>query len=222
MLVLRASGASAVLIGAGLGLHLALTQSLLFALVAAVAPPDLRGTAFGVFNLVSGVALLVASGLAGLLWDLAGPAWTFYAGAAFTLVAWIGMLLRRRNLLALQVARTASTTGSARRTSRTTRRARTADAVAAACEQLDAILHQREADAGLIERAAGRIAIHLAQKRPALGEVVLARGAPGECRELAAALDCAGVDVDAGRAAGMIERHEPQRRQLRKPLCSRP
>ena len=102
------------------GLHLALTQSLLSALVAAVAPPDLRGTAFGVFNLVSGVALLVASGLAGLLWDLAGPAWTFYAGAAFTLVAWIGMPLPSQPARAL-VARTASTTGSARRTSRTTR-----------------------------------------------------------------------------------------------------
>ena len=91
-----------VLIGAGLwGLHLALTQGLLSALVAAVAPPELRGTAFGVFNLVSGGALLVASALAGLLWDLAGPAWTFYAGAAFTLAAWIGMLMRRRDLPAL-------------------------------------------------------------------------------------------------------------------------
>ena len=102
LVLARAGGAPAVLIGAGLwGLHLALTQGLLSALVAAVAPPELRGTAFGVFNLVSGGALLVASALAGLLWDLAGPAWTFYAGAAFTLAAWIGMLMRRRDLPAL-------------------------------------------------------------------------------------------------------------------------
>lgn len=102
LVLARASDALGVLAGAGLwGLHLALTQGLLSALVAAVAPADLRGTAFGVFNLVSGVALLVASALAGLLWQAAGPAWTFYAGAAFTLVAWVGMLSRRRDLPAL-------------------------------------------------------------------------------------------------------------------------
>lgn len=95
----QASGAAGVLIGAGLwGLHLALTQGLLSALVAAVAPADLRGTAFGVFNLVGGIALLLASMLAGLLWDSVGPAWTFYAGAAFTLVAWIALVMRRRDL----------------------------------------------------------------------------------------------------------------------------
>ena len=74
-----------MLAGAALwGLHMGLTQGLLAALVAAAAPADLRGTAFGVFNLVCGVALLVASVLAGWLWDALGPAFTFYAGAAFT------------------------------------------------------------------------------------------------------------------------------------------
>ena len=84
--------------GARWGLHLALHAGLLSALVAAVAPADLRGTAFGVFNLVSGIALILASVLAGLLWDVVGPAWTFYAGAAFTLVAWIALVVRRRDL----------------------------------------------------------------------------------------------------------------------------
>ena len=51
--------------------------------MAETAPADLRGTAFGFFNLVSGLALLVASGVAGLLWDLAGPATTFLTGAVF-------------------------------------------------------------------------------------------------------------------------------------------
>jgi MFS family permease len=68
-----------------------LTQGLLAALVAGSAPADLRGTAFGVFNLVCGIALLVASALAGWLWDAFGPALTFYAGAAFTAIAWLGL-----------------------------------------------------------------------------------------------------------------------------------
>ena len=70
---------------------MALTQGLLAALVAATAPADLRGTAFGVFNLVSGVALLIASALAGLLWEAIGPAATFLAGAGFTAVAWAAL-----------------------------------------------------------------------------------------------------------------------------------
>ena len=61
-------------------------------LLTACAPADLRGTAFGVFNLVCGGALLVASVLAGWLWDAFGPGFTFYAGAALTLIAWIALL----------------------------------------------------------------------------------------------------------------------------------
>lgn len=63
------------------GVHLSITQGLLAAMVAHTAPADLRGTAYGMFNLVSGIAMLIASVLAGLLWDKAGPASTFYAGA---------------------------------------------------------------------------------------------------------------------------------------------
>ena len=76
------------------GVHMGLTQGLLAAMVADTAPADLRGTAFGFFNLVSGVALLVASAIAGLLWDSLGPSWTFYAGAGFSLVALIGLCWR--------------------------------------------------------------------------------------------------------------------------------
>ena len=64
-----------------------MTQGLLAAMVADTAPADLRGTAFGFFNLTSGLALLVASGLAGLLWDRLGAASTFYAGAVFCVLA---------------------------------------------------------------------------------------------------------------------------------------
>lgn len=69
------------------GLHMALTQGLLATMVADTAPPALRGTAFGVFNLASGVALLVASALAGLLWDRLGGASTFVAGGVICLLA---------------------------------------------------------------------------------------------------------------------------------------
>ncbi len=100
LLLAQATGATLVLAGAALwGLHMGLTQGLLSALVAASAPADLRGSAFGVFNLASGAALLVASALAGYLWDTAGPRFTFYAGAAFTAAAWIALLIHGRGSL---------------------------------------------------------------------------------------------------------------------------
>jgi len=74
------------------GVHMGMTQGLLAAMVADTAPADLRGTAFGFFNLVSGVALLAASVIAGLLWDRLGASWTFYAGAGFSLVALLGLV----------------------------------------------------------------------------------------------------------------------------------
>jgi MFS family permease len=88
-----------VMIGVALwGLHMGLTQGLLAALVADTAPAELRGTAFGVFNLVSGVATLAASMVAGALWDVVGPAGTFLAGAAFTGVALAALPLVRRRV----------------------------------------------------------------------------------------------------------------------------
>ena len=88
LLLARATAPAPALAGAALwGLHMALTQGLLAALVAATAPEDLRGTAFGVFNLASGIALLAASAVAGALWQALGPAATFTAGAVFTAIA---------------------------------------------------------------------------------------------------------------------------------------
>jgi MFS family permease len=81
------------------GLHMGFTQGLLATLVADAAPPELRGTAFGVFNLVTGVVLLMASVIAGGLWDIAGPEGTFLAGAAFSALALIGLLLVRGRLV---------------------------------------------------------------------------------------------------------------------------
>lgn len=76
------------------GLHMGMSQGLLATMVADTAPPDLRGTAFGVFSLVSGVAMLIASVLAGLLWDQLGPSFTFGAGAVFCTLALIGLAFR--------------------------------------------------------------------------------------------------------------------------------
>jgi MFS family permease len=83
-----------VLLGVALwGLHMGLTQGLLATLVADTAPAALRGTAFGLFNLALGLALLLASIIAGGLWTALGPQATFLAGAAFSAVALVGLLL---------------------------------------------------------------------------------------------------------------------------------
>ncbi|MDH6259714.1 MFS transporter [Bradyrhizobium sp. BR13661] len=74
------------------GLHMGLTQGLLSALVADTAPPALRGTAFGYFNLFTGLAMLAASVIAGALWDAYGPVSTFLAGLGFALAALVGLL----------------------------------------------------------------------------------------------------------------------------------
>ena len=95
VLALAASPAVAFIGAALWGLHMALTQGLLAKLVADTAPSELRGTAFGIFNLVSGGALLLASVIAGALWTACGAAATFIAGAAFAALAASGLLLFR-------------------------------------------------------------------------------------------------------------------------------
>ncbi len=81
-----------ILIGVALwGLHMGLTQGLLATMVAHSAPPDLKGTAFGFFNLMSGLAMLVASVVAGQLWDTFGAGATFYAGAGFCLLTLLAL-----------------------------------------------------------------------------------------------------------------------------------
>lgn len=87
-------GGLVVALGVALwGLHMGLTQGLLATLVADVAAPELRGTAFGLFNLVGGVATLLASFLAGALWDSYGAAATFLASAGFALLALAALAL---------------------------------------------------------------------------------------------------------------------------------
>ncbi len=90
------TGIAGVAIGVILwGLHMGLTQGLLATLVADTAPVELRGTAYGMFNLITGLALLAASVIAGALWDVIGPKGTFLAGAAFTAFAVIGLTTLR-------------------------------------------------------------------------------------------------------------------------------
>jgi len=98
-----AGGVTTVMIGVAVwGLHMGLTQGLLSALVADTAPAALRGTAFGVFNLVSGLAMLLASVIAGGLWDAIGPDGTFVAGAAFTAVALVVLPFAHRRRVAAE------------------------------------------------------------------------------------------------------------------------
>ena len=92
--VLLAFGNNGAIFWAGValwGLHMAMTQGLLAAMVADTAPADLRGTAYGFFNLLSGVAMLIASGLAGWLWQSFGASFTFMAGIGFAALA-LGLL----------------------------------------------------------------------------------------------------------------------------------
>ena len=85
LVLAQAQSIAAAGVGVALwGLHMGMTQGLLATMVAASAPTQLRGTAFGFFNLASGIAMLIASVLAGLLWDARGAAITFYAGAVFS------------------------------------------------------------------------------------------------------------------------------------------
>lgn len=88
-----------LLLGIGLwGIHMGMTQGLLATMVADTAPADLRGTAFGMFNLVSGLALLLASVLAGWLWHVHGPAATFIGGAVLAALALLALALRPSTL----------------------------------------------------------------------------------------------------------------------------
>jgi MFS family permease len=97
LVLAAAGGAVTVFAGAALwGLHMAFTQGLMQKLVADTVPAELRGTAFGLFNLVSGGALLLASVIAGALWSAIGPSATFLAGAGFATVAAIGIATARR------------------------------------------------------------------------------------------------------------------------------
>ncbi|MBV8680152.1 MAG: MFS transporter, partial [Aquitalea sp.] len=93
----QAASISAVYAGAALwGLHMGFSQGILATLVADTTPSDMKGTAFGFFNLVSGLAMLLASILAGSLWQYRGASTTFYAGAAISGVALL--LLRQRSV----------------------------------------------------------------------------------------------------------------------------
>ena len=84
-----------VLLGVALwGMHMGITQGLLARMVADVTPADLRGTAYGFFNLISGLAMLIASVLAGLLWDKLGASFTFYAGAGFCVLSLVVLSVR--------------------------------------------------------------------------------------------------------------------------------
>jgi MFS family permease len=98
--VLLGAGSSMLTLFAGVavwGLHMGFTQGILAAMVAESAPPSLRGTAFGVFNLASGVCMLLSSAIAGWLWDRSGAPATFFAGAAIAVIPLVMCVLAPRS-----------------------------------------------------------------------------------------------------------------------------
>jgi MFS family permease len=96
-----APGIGGVAAGVALwGLHMGFTQGLLATLVADTSPPELRGTAFGMFNLLTGGALLAASVVAGILWDTIGARGTFVSGALLATASLLGLIAVRRRLAA--------------------------------------------------------------------------------------------------------------------------
>jgi len=93
----QAGSVAAVLLGVALwGLHMGLTQGILATLIADTTPPALKGTAFGLFSLASGVCMLLASVVAGWLWDHHGAQFTFYAGAAFSIAAMVLLMVQKQ------------------------------------------------------------------------------------------------------------------------------
>jgi MFS family permease len=94
LLLAWANSPGIVLLGVAFwGLHMGLTQGILAAMITDVTPPELKGTAFGLFNLASGLFMLLASAIAGVLWDKWGATFTFYVGAAFSFSAFIMLTL---------------------------------------------------------------------------------------------------------------------------------
>ena len=97
LVLAQADSSIVVMLGVGLwGLHMGFTEGILATMVANATPQELKGTAFGLFNFVTGVFMLLASIIAGWLWDNIGAETTFYAGAGFSVLALILLLLDRK------------------------------------------------------------------------------------------------------------------------------
>ena len=77
---------------AAYGLVAGLTEGSERALVAAAVPEERRGRALGLYNLVSGAGLLIASLLAGALWERVSPAAALGAGALLAAAAAVVLL----------------------------------------------------------------------------------------------------------------------------------
>jgi len=98
VLLATATGMGGLIAGISFwGLHMGFSQGLLAALVADAAPADRRGNAFGLFSLVSGIVVLIASMVAGELWDRVGAPATFYAGASFASLGVLGLIVQLKS-----------------------------------------------------------------------------------------------------------------------------
>jgi MFS family permease len=97
LILAQANSVIVVMLGVGLwGLHMGFTQGILATMVANATPQELKGSAFGLFNFVTGIFMLLASIIAGWLWDNAGSETTFYTGAGFSMLALLLLLFDRK------------------------------------------------------------------------------------------------------------------------------
>jgi MFS family permease len=74
------------------GVYYGTTQGVASAYIADLVPSERRGTAYGLFQGVTGLALLPASILAGWIWNAVSPAATFYLGAGLAMLAMLAIL----------------------------------------------------------------------------------------------------------------------------------
>ncbi|WP_432745919.1 MFS transporter [Methylobacter sp. G7] len=92
----QATSIPVLMLGVALwGLHMGFSQGILATLVAETTPPELKGTAFGLFNFIGGVFMLLSSLIAGWLWDRYGAEFTFYCGAVFAFLALSLLTIKR-------------------------------------------------------------------------------------------------------------------------------
>jgi MFS family permease len=96
LVLAQSSSVITMMLGVALwGLHMGFSQGVLASLVADKAPEKLKGTAFGIFNLVSGICMLISSVLAGWLWQSIGSDSTFLMGALFAITALLLLIFRK-------------------------------------------------------------------------------------------------------------------------------
>lgn len=78
------------------GIQMGLTQSNLIALVTDTCPATLRGTALGIYNLFSAIAMIIGGSSTGYIWDHFGASTAFYVAASVSVIGLVLLQFQRR------------------------------------------------------------------------------------------------------------------------------